>query len=93
MGNRPSPTSTATVGAFQAKTHLSRLLEDVKEGAVVTITVRGIPVAKLVPAGAEVKLPVRRDVDAWLARLRDLRARARTGRQSAAELVRAGRRS
>ena len=84
--------ATPTVGAFDAKTHLSRLLEDVREGAVVTITVRGIPVAKLVPADADVRLPPRRDVDAWLARARSLRARNRPGRDSASTLVKAGRR-
>jgi antitoxin (DNA-binding transcriptional repressor) of toxin-antitoxin stability system len=33
------------VGAFQAKTHLSQLLDEVEKGAVVTITRRGKPVA------------------------------------------------
>jgi antitoxin (DNA-binding transcriptional repressor) of toxin-antitoxin stability system len=34
-----------TVGAFDAKTHLSQLLDEVELGAVVTITRRGRPVA------------------------------------------------
>jgi prevent-host-death family protein len=38
-----------TVGAFEAKTHLSELLERVKAGREITITKRGSPVAKLVP--------------------------------------------
>jgi len=33
------------VGAFQAKTHLSQLLNEVQKGAVVTVTRRGKPVA------------------------------------------------
>jgi len=33
------------VGAFDAKTHLSQLLDEVELGAVVTITRRGRPVA------------------------------------------------
>jgi len=33
------------VGAFQAKTHLSQLLDEVEKGAVVTVTRRGRPVA------------------------------------------------
>ena len=37
------------IGAFEAKTHLSELLERVEQGAVVTITRRGRPVARLVP--------------------------------------------
>ena len=38
-----------TVGAFEAKTHLSALLDRVERGEEVTITRRGQPVAKLVP--------------------------------------------
>ncbi|MBI5015090.1 MAG: type II toxin-antitoxin system prevent-host-death family antitoxin [Deltaproteobacteria bacterium] len=37
------------VGAFEAKTHLSRLLAAVERGERVTITRRGRPVAVLVP--------------------------------------------
>jgi prevent-host-death family protein len=38
------------VGVFEAKTHLSRLLEQVEKGHEVTITRNGKPVAKLVRA-------------------------------------------
>lgn len=38
-----------TVSLFDAKTHLSKLLEEVQSGNVITITKRGIPVAQLVP--------------------------------------------
>ena len=41
------------VGAFEAKTHLSRLLEAVKQGETVTITKRGQPVARLVPIDSQ----------------------------------------
>jgi len=37
------------VGAYQAKTHLSQLLEKVIRGEIVQITKHGVPVAKLVP--------------------------------------------
>ena len=37
------------VGAFEAKTHLSRLLEAVEQGETITITKRNRPVARLVP--------------------------------------------
>ena len=37
-----------TVGIFEAKTNLSRLLEEVEKGRDVMITRRGKPVAKLV---------------------------------------------
>ena len=39
------------VGAFQAKTHFSALLEQVEKGEQVTITKHGRPVAKLIPTG------------------------------------------
>lgn len=39
----------ATVGAFEAKTKLSELLDMVERGEEVTITRHGEPVAKLVP--------------------------------------------
>jgi prevent-host-death family protein len=38
------------IGAFEAKNTLSALLERVKNGEEITITLRGTPVAKLVPA-------------------------------------------
>ena len=37
------------VGAFEAKTHLSSLLEQVSQGEEVLIRRRGKPIAKLVP--------------------------------------------
>ena len=38
------------VGAFEAKTHLSSLLDKVTQGEDVLITRRGLPVARLVSA-------------------------------------------
>ena len=38
-----------SVGAYEAKTHLSELLEKVEAGEEITITKHGAPVAKLVP--------------------------------------------
>jgi prevent-host-death family protein len=38
-----------TFGAFEAKTHLSDLLDRVSKGETITITRRGVPVARLVP--------------------------------------------
>jgi len=40
-----------SVGAFDAKTHLSALLERVAKGEEITITRRGRPIARLVPIG------------------------------------------
>ena len=39
-----------TIGSFDAKTHFAALLERVSKGETVKITLRGVPVAKLVPA-------------------------------------------
>lgn len=39
------------IGAFEAKTHLSELLAAAEAGESVTITRRGVPVARLVPTG------------------------------------------
>jgi len=42
-----------TVGAYEAKTHLSELLEKVEGGEEIIITKHGTPVAKLVPVKKE----------------------------------------
>ena len=41
------------VGSFDAKTHLTALLERVLKGETIQITRRGVPVAKLVPVQPE----------------------------------------
>jgi prevent-host-death family protein len=38
-----------SVGLFEAKTHLSSLLERVAKGETIQITRRGVPVARLTP--------------------------------------------
>lgn len=38
------------IGTFQAKTHLAQLLQRVAAGEEITITRRGVEVARLVPA-------------------------------------------
>jgi len=38
-----------TIGSYEAKTHLSRLLAKVSRGARFTITKHGVPVALLIP--------------------------------------------
>jgi prevent-host-death family protein len=42
--------SNSAVGAYDAKTHFSELLEKVESGEEITITKHGTPVARLVPA-------------------------------------------
>ncbi|MXY90787.1 MAG: type II toxin-antitoxin system Phd/YefM family antitoxin [Gammaproteobacteria bacterium] len=42
-----------TIGAFEAKTHLPRLLDRVARGESLIITRHGKPVARLVPVNAD----------------------------------------
>lgn len=49
-----TPQGGNIVGAYEAKTHLSELLEKVEAGEEITITKHGAPVAKLVPVKKEV---------------------------------------
>ncbi|HLY89360.1 MAG TPA: type II toxin-antitoxin system prevent-host-death family antitoxin [Acetobacteraceae bacterium] len=42
-----------SVGAYEAKTHLSELLDRVERGEQIVITRHGRPVARLVPEGRE----------------------------------------
>ena len=37
------------IGAFEAKTHFSRIIQEVEHGADYVITKRGKPVAKIIP--------------------------------------------
>ena len=39
------------IGTYEAKAHLSKLLERVEKGEQFTITRHGVPVARLVPPG------------------------------------------
>lgn len=77
-----------TVGTFEAKTHLSALLERVERGEEITITKHGRAVARLVPAGA-----VSRDrLNDTVARLKAFRKGRRLGDLSARALIEEGRR-
>lgn len=60
-----------TVGAFEAKTHLSSLLERVSRGEEVLITRHGRPVARLVPP----EDADRKRIDAAIAGLKSARQR------------------
>jgi prevent-host-death family protein len=55
-----------SVGTYEAKTHLPRLLSQVEKGESITITRRGKPIAKLVPADAVEKTDVRQVVEEML---------------------------
>lgn len=58
-----------TVGAFEAKTHLSSLLERVAQGEEIIITRHGKPLARLVP----VNVADRSRIDSAIAKLKMLR--------------------
>ncbi len=42
-----------TIGSYEAKTHLPRLLDEVAAGETITITKHGVPVATLAPVRTE----------------------------------------
>jgi prevent-host-death family protein len=77
-----------TVGTFDAKTHLSALLEEVERGEEILITKHGRAVARLVPAGV-----VSRDrLKDAAARLKAFRRGRRLGDLSVKALIVEGRR-
>lgn len=49
---------TETVGAFEAKTHFSQLLEKAQQGTLIIVTRRGKPVAQLGPTNTGKVSPV-----------------------------------
>lgn len=78
----------ASVGAFEAKTHFSSLLERVEKGEQIIITRHGKPVAKLVPAtGVDVQV-----VDETIAQLKEFAKGQSLGSLSVRELREEGRR-
>jgi prevent-host-death family protein len=77
-----------SVGAYEAKTHLPRLLDEVAKGERITITKHGHPVAVLVP----VDTAEARDVEAVMARFREFRKGNRLDGLSIKDLINEGRR-
>lgn len=75
------------VGAYEAKTHLPALLEEVVQGATIMITKHGKPVAMLTPVGGERRMTK----EEALAGLKELRAKYSMGGISAKELIDEGR--
>jgi prevent-host-death family protein len=76
------------IGAFEAKTHFSALLERVAQGETVTITRHGAPVARLVPVAAT---PDRRRREEAIERIKALAQRYTLGGLSLTELRDEGR--
>ena len=50
------------LGAYEAKTHLSRLLDEVERGETFAITKHGRPVALLVPAAGGSDLSIKKAI-------------------------------
>ena len=78
-----------TVGAYEAKTHLSELLEKVEAGEEITITKHGAPVAKLVPIKREATTDERASA---IKRIQKLASGLSLGRLKIKDLISEGRR-
>lgn len=79
--------SVSSIGAYEAKTHLPRLLDQVERGDSITITKHGRAVARLVPVSSRSENP-----DMVIAALRSARAGVRRGRGSVRGMIEEGRR-
>jgi len=77
-----------TVGAYEAKTHLPKLLERVAKGHSITITKHGVPVAVLGPYDPEKNVDVREVIQT----LREFRESNRLEGLSIREMIEEGRR-
>lgn len=79
----------ASVGAYDAKTHFSEILQRVEGGEEVTITRHGAPVARLVPIRRASTSAERRTA---IEAMRALSASITLGDVTIGELIREGRR-
>ncbi|HSG40760.1 MAG TPA: type II toxin-antitoxin system prevent-host-death family antitoxin [Thermoanaerobaculia bacterium] len=77
------------VGAYEAKTHLSRLIDEVAHGERFAITKNGVPVAMLVPVPGARKTDPRKVIR----QIRELRREVRLEGLSLREMIEEGRRS
>jgi prevent-host-death family protein len=76
-----------TVGAYEAKTHLPKLLDRVEKGERIVITRHGTPVAVLQPVDVEKQI----DVAAVIQEMRRFRKEHTLGGLSIKELIEHGR--
>ena len=56
-----------SVGSYEAKTHLPRLLSQVEQGETITITKRGKPIAVLSPAQRQPQRDIRTVIEEFRA--------------------------
>lgn len=76
-----------TVGAYDAKTRLAELLDQVEKGEQITITRHGVPVALLVPVAP----PPRMSVQEAITSIRELRRGQKLGGLELRDLIEEGR--
>lgn len=79
---------TTTIGAFDAKAKLSELLREVQLGHRYVITVRGKPIADLVPSGSHRMSATRNAVES----MRNIRKIVGVDAQTVTEWIADGRR-
>jgi prevent-host-death family protein len=77
-----------SIGSYEAKTHLPRLLDEVAAGERITITKHGRPVAMLIPPGTSAVA----DPDAVMRWMREFRNGNRLDGITIRELIDEGRR-
>jgi prevent-host-death family protein len=77
-----------TVGAYEAKTHLPKLLERVLKGERITITKHGVPVAVLQPPDPSKKV----DIRSVVVELKKFRDKHSLGGTSIRDMIEEGRR-
>lgn len=75
------------VGAYEAKTRLSQLIDEAAKGEEIIITKHGVPVAALVPIAGSRQL----DPQAAIAAIKDFRRRHRLAGLSLREMIEEGR--
>jgi len=78
-----------TIGAFDAKTHLSALLDRVARGERITITRHGVPAAMLVPVGESGRKLTHEEI---VEGMRALRKRVKPDTMGVREMINEGRR-
>jgi prevent-host-death family protein len=77
-----------TIGSFEAKTHLSALLDRVAKGETIIISRHGVPAAKLAPlAEPEQRMNHQQIVQ----EMRALRKRVKPGNMNLREMINQGR--
>ncbi len=80
---------SSTMGAYEAKTHFSELLERVAGGEEVTITRHGVPVARVLPVRRVSTIEERRKA---IAAIKELAKQSDLGGLKIKDLIAEGRR-